>query len=652
MQGYTLRSAHLKGYTPLILLVLSLFILTTFCGSLNADDNVQVDIDILPELLTDSTFPESQGKPGRDFCTSYLGCVKIQNGRQPKDAVTMDTEFFVYSRNVTRLSIPYKENTTNCLKESQGDICRDYPFDLSNLLVSGIDFSKKIVIITSGFYSKVQTDWQIEMSKVWLDVEDVVVIIVAWPGGNSRGKIMISYEDAVANTRVVARQISSLLYYIGKLNGNITITQNPNVTRNIHLIGHSLGAHISGFVGKDFEGSIGRIVGLDPAGPDFNTKERVMKLDRRDAQLVECFHSNAGRGKNGKFGHEKPLCHLDYYVNGGVTQPGCGIFQIACSHKMINDLFTNLMKAQAESATISAENGPKSFEMLSAFVGESYDSFRLGKSFNEYCPKFAIPDSVRDFVEGNDFDQCSIPLDLLSPFDKYKQLLQQDYGHLINLDGDQDPVNQTYFQSFGRERSEAVLLRAKYPNLNNNTRNKENYESTNFMITIQPLYYSDKNYSTSYKSYDMLPNVSNNSASFNILTPLQIHAPTEVLAKFVNSQFYLDQADDDYKALRSTVASVFPVKLQLRNTAKPKFSNFIHLTRRVTLTLLKKTNRSILISYNFKRRENDLAEVHILKSDTDDFPYMDFLSQDDEAREMTLYIDKIIIGPPRIAQKP
>lgn len=75
------------------------------------------------------------------------------------------------------------------------------------------------------------------------------MIIVGW----KEGAELPDYPRAVANTRVVAKQIQLLIQEMMKLGISLD---------RVHLIGHSLGAHISGYIGTDFGGKIGRISGM------------------------------------------------------------------------------------------------------------------------------------------------------------------------------------------------------------------------------------------------------------------------------------------------------------------------------------------------------------------------------------------------------
>ncbi|KAJ8968062.1 hypothetical protein NQ314_002501, partial [Rhamnusium bicolor] len=94
--------------------------------------------------------------------------------------------------------------------------------------------------------------------------------------------------------------------------------------RNIHFVGHSLGAHISGFAAKKINEitseRVSRISGLDPAGPHFREYASVNeeRLDKEDANVVDVIHTDAGT-----YGIDFPIGTLDIYVNGLRPQPGC-----------------------------------------------------------------------------------------------------------------------------------------------------------------------------------------------------------------------------------------------------------------------------------------------------------------------------------------
>lgn len=75
------------------------------------------------------------------------------------------------------------------------------------------------------------------MAHKLLDREDCSVITVDWRGGSGP-----PYSQAVANIRLVGAVAAHLLSDIAKHTGTLGLD-------HVHLIGHSLGAHLSGYVG-------------------------------------------------------------------------------------------------------------------------------------------------------------------------------------------------------------------------------------------------------------------------------------------------------------------------------------------------------------------------------------------------------------------
>lgn len=107
---------------------------------------------------------------------------------------------------------------------------------------------------------------------------------------------------------------------------------------NIHLIGHSLGAHIVGYAGRYFTELTGevipRITGLDPANPCFNEGESLSGLQRGDASFIDVIHTNSG-----VLGKSNPVGDVDFYPQGlDAIKPGCKMF--GCSHSRAYEYYT------------------------------------------------------------------------------------------------------------------------------------------------------------------------------------------------------------------------------------------------------------------------------------------------------------------------
>lgn len=80
---------------------------------------------------------------------------------------------------------------------------------------------------------------------------------------------------------------------------------------------------------------IGKIVGLDPAGPLFTLQEAESRLADTDAQYVETIQTCSGT-----LGFTAPLGNASFYPNWGKSQPGCGLDMTGvCAHNRANEFY-------------------------------------------------------------------------------------------------------------------------------------------------------------------------------------------------------------------------------------------------------------------------------------------------------------------------
>lgn len=135
------------------------------------------------------------------------------------------------------------------------------------------------------------------------------------------------YSWSAVNTETLGK-------FLGKFLAKMTDTIDAE---QVHLIGHSLGAQISGAAGRHYQEItdqiLPRITALDPARPCFNEGEALNGVGRGDARFVDVIHSN-----NGALGQRNPVGDADFYPNGVVIlQPGS--FDIGTSHARAYKLY-------------------------------------------------------------------------------------------------------------------------------------------------------------------------------------------------------------------------------------------------------------------------------------------------------------------------
>uniref|UniRef100_A0AAG5DUT5 Lipase domain-containing protein n=1 Tax=Anopheles atroparvus TaxID=41427 RepID=A0AAG5DUT5_ANOAO len=205
----------------------------------------------------------------------------------------------------------------------------DESWEASNISSSYFNPAHPVKVIIHGYNADMFLTPLINMKGEYLQRANYNLIYVDW-SELAHGPC---YPSAVHNTRHVGKCIGQLVQRIIDAG-----------TDNIHLVGFSLGAQVTNYASTTVRPfRLKRITGLDPAMPLFITAAADDKLDPSDAEFVDVIHTNAlVQGKIERCGH------VDFYVNGGIMQPGCwssGQNPMACSHHRAPDYYAESIRS-------------------------------------------------------------------------------------------------------------------------------------------------------------------------------------------------------------------------------------------------------------------------------------------------------------------
>ncbi|KAL7017373.1 hypothetical protein ACKWTF_010343 [Chironomus riparius] len=186
--------------------------------------------------------------------------------------------------------------------------------DMNSVVKSTFNPKNPTKFLIHGWRGDYETTFNEKVSTEFLIKDDVNIFRVDW----STSAQTINYLTAARRVPGVGKVLGE---FIDFLNANSAVDLNT-----VTIIGFSLGAHVAGFAGKNVQrGKVRAIIGLDPAGPLFNSKDAEGRLDYSDASYVEVIHTNMGMT-----GMDKLIGHTDFIANGGTHQPGC--LTDSCSH--------------------------------------------------------------------------------------------------------------------------------------------------------------------------------------------------------------------------------------------------------------------------------------------------------------------------------
>ncbi|XP_037931825.1 lipase member H-like [Teleopsis dalmanni] len=222
-------------------------------------------------------------------------------------------------------------------------------YDLNSINISNYNPEHRTKIIIHGWRSSYERTPNPPVRNAYLATGDYNVISVDWSFYAHS-----VYTQAVKRVPEVGKIVAD---FVDLLNENFGLDFDQLV-----VIGHSLGAHIAGYCGKNvLRGKIGAIVGSDPALPLYFYPLNSTHLSRTDAKFVLTLQVTGGRE-----GFLRPIGDMTFYPNWGRGLPFCGIDLLGgCSHNTANVVYSDSIRGKSYAPIYQCDN----FEEIKEKIG-------------------------------------------------------------------------------------------------------------------------------------------------------------------------------------------------------------------------------------------------------------------------------------------
>ncbi|XP_068619905.1 pancreatic triacylglycerol lipase-like [Battus philenor] len=181
--------------------------------------------------------------------------------------------------------------------------------DIERLLTNPeFDLSKPTALYIHGYVEVVNDDSVQTMAKAYQRHGGYNFLLLDWSNLGFGNYISVSLD-----VKQIGKETGAAVAKL--LKGGLSLER-------LHVIGHSLGAHIGGFCCRQLKASgfeVPRLTALDPAYPGFYPALLSKPFTKDDARFVDVIHTDGGA-----FGTPLATGHADFWPNAGhAKQPGC-----------------------------------------------------------------------------------------------------------------------------------------------------------------------------------------------------------------------------------------------------------------------------------------------------------------------------------------